>query len=178
MEKLDLKTHASSANTDGSQIETLFTFWNGDEYRGQYSTLKEKQRIVRDGKGVYKTADNQIYEGLWENDDLKEAKNIIYSDRSEFSGTLEDMIIQGPGKIRYKENVEIEGDFLNNSLNGKVYLRDPTNHLWKAEVTVNDIFGFFSPLHPFWQSVLNLQSENKLFYDEGGEEAEELADFF
>ncbi|EEB15601.1 conserved hypothetical protein [Pediculus humanus corporis] len=145
------------------ESDNVFTHNNGDEYSGQFSAFKDKQRIVMEGYGTYKTNDNQLYEGIWENDNLKEARKIIFSDLSEFSGFLEEMIIQGPGQYKF-DNVEISGNFVHNNLLGNIFLKDPNNHIWLGNVKPYDLFILFNPLHSFWQSVLNLPQKQSTFY--------------
>ena len=125
------------------ESDNVFTHNNGDEYSGQFSAFKDKQRIVMEGYGTYKTNDNQLYEGIWENDNLKEARKIIFSDLSEFSGFLEEMIIQGPGQYKF-DNVEISGNFVHNNLLGNIFLKDPNNHIWLGNVKPYDLFILFT----------------------------------
>lgn len=164
-----LKSNSSLTEKAGNS----FNFWNGDKYTGQFAVLKEKQKIVMEGKGVYETSDGERYEGKWENDCLKEAEPIAYPDKSEFWGGLEEMVMRGPGKYKFKQKVEIEGIFINNNFFGNVYLKDPNGNKWKGEATAKEHFITFQPLHAFWQSLFLLPNKYQIFKGEADEGSEQ-----
>ncbi|KAK6626448.1 hypothetical protein RUM44_008921 [Polyplax serrata] len=169
--------HKKRTDENFGETQGHFTFWNGDKYNGEFVVLKDKQKLVMEGKGIYTTAENEIYEGIWENDELKEAERIVYKDKCEFSGELNNMAVEGVGRYKFKEKVLLECEFENNVPRGHLHLTDPGAHVWKGEPEMDTDINFclLAPLHQFWQSVLSLPHKNNHFNDfnESAEECEE-----
>ncbi|CAH2043842.1 unnamed protein product, partial [Iphiclides podalirius] len=119
------------------QDEGFFCHDTGDTYNGFFEVKKKDKSVKMHGHGIYTTAEGDSYEGVWENDKLGVADDVLitYSDGSRYEGPLKDWCYNGRGRYVYPDGSVLHGEFVDNCPVGNLTLVDPNGHTWlgKAE---------------------------------------------
>ncbi|VVC94013.1 unnamed protein product [Leptidea sinapis] len=120
------------------QDHGCFVHDTGDTYEGLFEAKKKDRSVKMHGLGAYKTAEGDIYSGIWEHDRLgfSDIAHVLYTNGAKFEGLLKDWCYSGPGKYIYPDNSVLLCDFADNAPVGKLKLLDPNGHAWlgKSEV--------------------------------------------
>lgn len=112
---------------DGKEIKRYIQYkeleYSDGKYYGffKFNTNTNKTYIypsdgVRSGKGIFISNDGLRYEGIWENDSLKEGK--LIGSNFQYIGQLNNGKMEGNGVITYNGKPEVRGLFANNKYVG------------------------------------------------------------
>ncbi|KAF5291450.1 hypothetical protein FQR65_LT01761 [Abscondita terminalis] len=141
----------------------IFVLLNGDEYDGGFGAHKNGI-IWREGYGIYKTNDGQIYEGEWLDDKLANdtLAKINFPNGDRFYGcTLENKMF-GPGVYILENKLEISCVFHENRPRpmGEIILIDLDGRTWTG--IANGEYAFLHPDNHFYYLISEIQGVGKL----------------
>ncbi len=100
--------------------EGTFIWSNGDKYEGTFVDGE------RQGYGVYTYCDGGTYAGYWI-DNVQNGKGTYTTDEGAFSGIYVEGILEGEGKVEFKNGDKYEGAFVHGIMtdeNGKYSFKD------------------------------------------------------
>ncbi|KAF5270696.1 hypothetical protein FQA39_LY01434 [Lamprigera yunnana] len=111
-----------------------FIMSNGDTYTGEYFAHR-RGLVWKEGYGIYRTKDGEIYEGKWLNDKLRdnELQKIKFSNGDEFCGYSIDEKFDGPGTLTLECKMDISCMFKNNKPVEEVTLIDINGRIWQGQ---------------------------------------------
>ncbi len=100
----------------------------------------EMQNGKKNGKGVSRYAEGQIYDGYWK-DDKKDGKGVFtWPNGMKFDGYFTNDLRNGEGIQYYENGNMLKGTWTHDTLNGYAKLMDPKGKIIKEGITKNDKF--------------------------------------
>jgi hypothetical protein len=101
----------------GRHEHRVVTYANGDRYEGEVLIL-ENGEVRRDGKGVYTTADGDVYVGEYVSG-MRHGQGVYTrKDGSRYEGQFRDGLPNGPGVYVYENGDIYSGTFRNDEFDG------------------------------------------------------------
>ncbi|XP_063365865.1 MORN repeat-containing protein 4-like [Cydia amplana] len=133
--------------------EGTFVHETGDIYEGSFEARKKDRFLKMNGRGVYTTAEGDVYTGgAWENDRLiGDDVTITYTDGSKYEGPFKDWSYNGRGKYTYPDGTVLNTDFVENCPVKGTVLTDPNGHVWLGRPDVG--FVRLDPWNHFYQEL-------------------------
>ena len=99
--------------------EPLIIFQNGEIYEGSWN-----QKAQRHGYGISINQENNVYKGLWENDNFGSYGAFIEKNGNYYIGQLENGKAKGKGEMFIKNKIKYKGDFIDDLPCGKGVLEN------------------------------------------------------
>ncbi|XP_053982515.1 radial spoke head 1 homolog isoform X1 [Hylaeus volcanicus] len=144
--------------------EGKFIFENGDSYVGEYKLDHERFVLFKQGKGVYRTDNFDVYDGEWDNDTFADSEiDIRYNNDARYRGKIDSNgRINGQGTYTFPDGSTIRADWFENKPFKNIVYREPLGFAWVVEnvsknVNESSMITFSSGNH-FWNDMLTDQS--------------------
>lgn len=131
------------------------------------------------GYGKYFCNDGSIYSGIWQDDQLIEAKNVTFNDGDFYEGPLNNFLFSGTGNYNMAKVGNMQMTFVDNYPSGKILLTDPYGFSWQGyssdqcnETTLYPV-NHFKDMTQFPEVKLQETAEENVSIDERSNKEED-----